>query len=80
MTTWLPSSTPFASDLGIRHLSRPQRRTVRAPWLRVLASWIERSRQRRALHDIATMSPHILNDIGVTRLAALEEAEKPFWR
>jgi uncharacterized protein YjiS (DUF1127 family) len=46
----------------------------------VLASWIERSRQRRALREIATMSPHILKDIGVTRRAALDEAEKPFWR
>jgi uncharacterized protein YjiS (DUF1127 family) len=80
MTTWLPSSRPLASDLGIRHVVRPELSTARAPAWRVFASWIERGRQRRALREIATMSPHILDDIGVTRLAAIDEAQKPFWR
>jgi uncharacterized protein YjiS (DUF1127 family) len=80
MTIWLPSSRPLASDLGIRHVARPELSPAAASPRRVLASWIERSRQRRALREIATMSPHILDDIGVTRPAAIHEAQKPFWR
>lgn len=79
MAAWLPSSTPSATDLGIPHVARV-RRPARQPWWRSLASCIERSRHRRALRDIATLSPHILDDIGVTHGQALEEAEKPFWR
>jgi len=42
-----------------------------------IARWIERSRQRRAL---ASLSDHELRDIGITRIEAVREAEKPFWR
>jgi uncharacterized protein YjiS (DUF1127 family) len=38
--------------------------------------WHSRSRQRQAL---AELSSHLLNDIGVSRLEADREAEKPFW-
>jgi uncharacterized protein YjiS (DUF1127 family) len=43
----------------------------------LIARWIERSRQRQAL---AALDDHQLRDIGITRSAALGEAEKPFWR
>jgi uncharacterized protein YjiS (DUF1127 family) len=39
---------------------------------------IARSRQRRALRDIAT-DDHLLKDIGVSRQEAFREANKPFW-
>jgi len=38
-----------------------------------------RQRQRRALRDLAD-DPHLLNDLGLSRQQALEEADKPFWR
>jgi uncharacterized protein YjiS (DUF1127 family) len=80
MMTWVPTSTPTAADLGIRHVARPRSRTARGPWWRVLALWIARSKQRRALREIAALSPHILEDIGITQRQALDEAGRPFWR
>jgi uncharacterized protein YjiS (DUF1127 family) len=44
-----------------------------------IAQWIERSRQRRALRDIAEVD-YLLEDIGVSREEAFHEAGKPFWR
>ena len=44
---------------------------------RLFASWIERIRQRRAL---AALDDGMLRDIGITRLEAARECEKPFWR
>ena len=43
----------------------------------LLARWIERSRQRRAL---AGLDDQMLRDIGITRVEAAREAEKPFWK
>jgi len=42
-----------------------------------VAAWIERSRQRRTL---ANLPDYMLKDIGVSRVDAWQEAEKPFWR
>ena len=44
---------------------------------RLVADWIERVRQRRAL---ATLDDGMLRDIGVTRVEAARECENPFWR
>ena len=43
----------------------------------VIATWIERARQRQAL---AGLDNRQLRDIGITRLDAARECEKPFWR
>jgi uncharacterized protein YjiS (DUF1127 family) len=43
----------------------------------LLAAWIERARQRRAL---AALDDQMLRDIGITRVEAARECEKPFWR
>jgi uncharacterized protein YjiS (DUF1127 family) len=43
----------------------------------VVATWERRARERKSLQE---MSPHLLNDLGITRLDANREAEKPFWR
>jgi uncharacterized protein YjiS (DUF1127 family) len=45
--------------------------------LRRVAAWIERSRQRKAL---ATLDDQMLRDIGITRVDAARESDKPFWR
>jgi uncharacterized protein YjiS (DUF1127 family) len=45
--------------------------------LMLIAGWIERARQRKAL---AALDDHTLRDIGITRVEAVGEAEKPFWR
>ena len=67
-------------------------RPLREPWLasawRVLDTalqhavvaiwtWRERMRSRRQL---AMLDDRLLRDIGITRLQARSEAEKPFWR
>lgn len=40
-------------------------------------TWNERRRQRRALESLPD---HLLRDIGVSRLDAEQEADKPFWK
>jgi uncharacterized protein YjiS (DUF1127 family) len=77
-------STLFAND---RSLSRVRRRTVdhdhqSNSWLGPLDRWLARSEamhQRAALREIAD-DPHMLNDLGLTRQQALEQANRPFWR
>jgi uncharacterized protein YjiS (DUF1127 family) len=43
----------------------------------LIARWIERARQR---HALAGLEDRMLRDIGITRLDAARECEKPFWR
>jgi uncharacterized protein YjiS (DUF1127 family) len=43
----------------------------------LIARWLERTRQRNAL---AGLNDHELRDIGITRVDAARECEKPFWR
>ena len=43
----------------------------------VIAQWIDRVRQRQAL---AGLDDRMLRDIGITRVEAARECEKPFWR
>ena len=57
---------------GVRRLGDGCRRTAELG-----LSWLERSRQRRALGQL---SDHMLRDIGVSRADAWAEADKPFWR
>lgn len=45
----------------------------------LLHMWFARSRQRKALLELAEDGRR-LNDIGLTREQALGEAAKPFWR
>jgi uncharacterized protein YjiS (DUF1127 family) len=47
----------------------------------MIGRWVARSRQRRALREIAESDDrHLLRDIGVTREEAFREADKWFWR
>ena len=41
--------------------------------------WIERSRQRRELGELADRTDHLLADIGLSVEEARDEAAKPFW-
>ena len=47
--------------------------------IRVWCGLWARRRERRELRHLAE-DPHLLNDLGLTRQQALEEADKPFWR
>ena len=49
---------------------------IATAWV-LFATWLERIRQRDAL---AGLNDHQLRDIGITRVEAVREAEKPFWR
>jgi uncharacterized protein YjiS (DUF1127 family) len=46
--------------------------------LNVVAAWMVRSSQRRALRELAH-DRRLLRDIGLTSEQALREAGKPFW-
>jgi uncharacterized protein YjiS (DUF1127 family) len=46
--------------------------------LDIVASWITRADQRRALRELAE-DGRMLTDVGLTREQALREAGKPFW-
>lgn len=43
----------------------------------LVAEWLRRIESRR---DLAALTDRELRDIGITRVDALSEAEKPFWR
>ena len=67
------ASALFPSSAAVWRLIAGSRPTV--------ARWFARSRQRRALREIAVRNdPHLLKDIGVSQAEALREADKPFWR
>ena len=81
-------STPIAHRLSFRDAapSALSRSKVRirgfiAGTRSTVGRWFARSRQRRALQEIAERNDfHLLKDIGVSQQEALREADKPFWR
>lgn len=48
--------------------------------LSLLACWRRRAEQRAALGRLIETSPHLIDDLGLDRRAALAEARKPFWQ
>lgn len=46
-------------------------------WLTQVQFWLERRRQRRSLLEL---NDHMLKDIGLNRVDAWQESQKPFWR
>lgn len=48
-------------------------------WLRRLVQFADRARQREALRALAD-NKHLLDDIGLSRRDALDEADRPFWQ
>jgi uncharacterized protein YjiS (DUF1127 family) len=73
---------PSFSDAAPSARSRPKARlNGLIAGARTVARWFARSRQRRALREIAERNDfHLLKDIGVSQEEALREADKPFWR
>jgi uncharacterized protein YjiS (DUF1127 family) len=69
------------SQIGrrVRAAGRSDLLDLSISWLLQLQTWIERSRQRIALRDLAETDAHLLRDIGKTKAEALREAAKPFW-
>jgi uncharacterized protein YjiS (DUF1127 family) len=48
-------------------------------WRGGWSGWTARLRLRKALRDFAE-DKHLLDDLGLTREQALEEAARPFWQ
>jgi uncharacterized protein YjiS (DUF1127 family) len=62
----VPAAAPFAARVGAT--------------LGTLATWIALRRQRLALADLAERNDYLLQDVGIARGDALDEAAKPFWK
>jgi uncharacterized protein YjiS (DUF1127 family) len=81
-------STPIAHRLLFRGIApgalthpKAQLSSLVAGTRSTVGRWFARSRQRRALREIAERGDlHLLKDIGVSQEEALREADKPFWR
>ena len=74
-----PASVPSVHRAAGEH-PFPER-GFRQEWMafRMLATWMMRNAQRRALRELS-QEGRLLADIGLTREQALREASKPFWR
>lgn len=72
----LNASLPRPAPLS-HPVPRREPRNLAAAAFGLIARWIDRTRQRDAL---AGLNDHLLRDIGITRVEAAREAEKPFWR
>ena len=70
-----------ASERYPAEQARPadQHSSVMSAALRTMLLWSMRSRQRKALRELA-WRPHLLRDIGLDRAQALQESAKPFWQ
>jgi uncharacterized protein YjiS (DUF1127 family) len=82
MSNYSPQGLILPSEpAGMRALRRQSASSSSIDaWLRTLGFWIDRSRQRRQLGELAELNDCLLKDIGVSREEAMREAEKPFWR
>ena len=76
LTTTAAPSRPLAPRLRRHDLYRDPGIRLRRG-LDTLRLWRARARGRQQLR---TFDDHLLRDIGITRLQAEAEADKPFWR
>jgi uncharacterized protein YjiS (DUF1127 family) len=82
MSTLFSGALSMPRVPGARPVSRShQSNCGQSPALRSRQwwNWPERQRQREALRELAD-DKHLLDDLGLTRDQALDEAAKPFWR
>jgi uncharacterized protein YjiS (DUF1127 family) len=79
-----PTQCPRSTPDGRARRSREPQQTGSSPptlgWLATLVLWSERSRQRRALAELAMRNDDLLADAGLSLDEARREAAKPFWR
>jgi uncharacterized protein YjiS (DUF1127 family) len=77
----MPPRLTVDQTIGLPTVDRPRQRPVSLSRLAALVRlWLARSRQRRALYEIAQRDDYLLKDIGISQQDAFCEAEKPFWR
>jgi uncharacterized protein YjiS (DUF1127 family) len=79
MSTYFSDASPYTPR---RCHGPPTRHYQSNSWLRLsnkLLRWSERRRRRAAFRDLAD-EPHLLDDIGLSRQEAMDEANKPFWQ
>jgi uncharacterized protein YjiS (DUF1127 family) len=77
-------SNPFPRSVGAsgRGLSVPSRALIAALTAKLSSTinlWSARSRQRKALAELAGANGHLLKDIGIKPDQALREAARWFW-
>ena len=65
------------STLSIVTSASVQSKITRINVMNILQLWMDRHAQRKQL---AQLSDHQLNDIGLTHQAALAQANLPFWK
>jgi uncharacterized protein YjiS (DUF1127 family) len=58
-------------------LSVASARRLAAVALDLVATWVQRSRER---HELQTLDDHALSDLGLSREQVMHEIEKPFWQ
>jgi uncharacterized protein YjiS (DUF1127 family) len=76
LATTVPAAPRRVPAARVHELYHRARRRL-SDSLDTLRLWQERARGRRQLR---TFDDHLLRDIGLTRLQAEAEADKPFWR
>jgi uncharacterized protein YjiS (DUF1127 family) len=59
------------------HAVGPQAHNITRGLPGLIGEWIHRIESRR---ELASLSDCALRDIGITRVDAINEASKPFWR
>ena len=68
------SGTPVAlAEVSRRHYTLATLRSI-------IATWGERRRFRWELEQKSNATPHLIDDIGLTRRQVEAEIAKPFWR
>ena len=77
---FMPPRLTADRTIGRLAVDRSRQRPVSPSRLAALVRlWLARSRQRRALYEIAQRNDYLLKD-GISQQDAFREAEKPFWR
>jgi uncharacterized protein YjiS (DUF1127 family) len=84
MTHWTDTfSTRLSHRRARGSWRKPARSTASGPagivvrMIRQLILWQDRANSR---HQLAQLDDRLLKDIGISRVDALHEAAKPFWR
>ena len=66
----------FPASLRLPAIPSP----IQFPALQTIAIWRARLRHRDALASLASLGPHILEDVGLNFEQVQAELKKPFWK